>query len=76
MSGTPVGRNIWPSASNIIPEFTNCKLAFCCSLGRDWYLVGSVGPDIPSGGCEFYDFFDSAELTTRAAIESKALKNL
>ena len=50
---TPVERNIWPSASNIIPEFTNHKLAFCCSLVCNWYLVGSAGPDIPSGGCMY-----------------------
>ena len=46
----PPGRNIWSSDANIISEFANHKLAFCCSLVGDWYLVGSAGPDIPSGG--------------------------
>ena len=35
----PAGRNIWSRAANIIPEFTNHKLEFCCSLVGDWYLV-------------------------------------
>ena len=46
---TSAGRNIWSSAANIISEFTNHKLVFCCSLVEDWYIVGSAVPDIPSG---------------------------
>ena len=48
---TPSRRNIWSSVANYIPitykASTECKLV----IGQFRYYAGSVGPDIPSGGC-------------------------